>query len=132
MKSASIFDAVDCPIATLEGRALDYAVAIAEGGHSLKNDGGRWFITLRGCTYVLSNGWGGVSYQPSDNWVISGPIIEQEQITLAINGGDGKWLAIGISGCTGSGPTPLVAAMRCYVASKLGDSINVPHGIMEV
>jgi hypothetical protein len=24
------------------------------------------------------------------------------------------------------GPTPLVAAMRCYVASKLGDEVEVP------
>ena len=24
------------------------------------------------------------------------------------------------------GPTPLIAAMRCYVASKLGDEIEIP------
>jgi hypothetical protein len=24
------------------------------------------------------------------------------------------------------GPTPLIAAMRCYVASKLGDEVEVP------
>ena len=28
-----------------------------------------------------------------------------------------------------TGPTPLIAAMRCYVASKLGDEINVPEGL---
>ncbi len=26
-----------------------------------------------------------------------------------------------------SGPTPLIAAMRCYVASKLGDDVDVPE-----
>lgn len=26
----------------------------------------------------------------------------------------------------GYGPTPLIAAMRCYVASKLGDEVDVP------
>ena len=25
------------------------------------------------------------------------------------------------------GPTPLIAAMRCYVASKLGDEVDVPE-----
>jgi hypothetical protein len=24
------------------------------------------------------------------------------------------------------GPTPLIAAMRCYVASKLGDEVEIP------
>jgi hypothetical protein len=28
-----------------------------------------------------------------------------------------------------SGPTPLIAAMRCYVASKLGDEVDVPDGL---
>ena len=27
------------------------------------------------------------------------------------------------------GPTPLIAAMRCYVASRLGDEVDVPDGI---
>jgi hypothetical protein len=26
-----------------------------------------------------------------------------------------------------SGPTPLVAAMRCYVASQIGDEVDVPE-----
>ena len=30
-----------------------------------------------------------------------------------------------------SGPTPLVAAMRCYVASKLGDEVEVPDELLE-
>jgi hypothetical protein len=25
------------------------------------------------------------------------------------------------------GPTPLIAAMRCYVASKLGDEVDIPE-----
>jgi hypothetical protein len=28
-----------------------------------------------------------------------------------------------------SGPTPLIAAMRCYVASKLGDEIEIPENL---
>ena len=29
-----------------------------------------------------------------------------------------------------TGPTPLIAAMRCYVASKLGDEVNVPEDLL--
>jgi hypothetical protein len=28
------------------------------------------------------------------------------------------------------GPTPLIAAMRCYVASKLGDEIEIPEELL--
>ena len=27
------------------------------------------------------------------------------------------------------GPTPLIAAMRCFVVSKLGDEVNVPDDL---
>jgi hypothetical protein len=27
------------------------------------------------------------------------------------------------------GPTPLIAAMRCYVASKMGDEIELPEEV---
>jgi hypothetical protein len=29
------------------------------------------------------------------------------------------------------GPTPLIAAMRCYVASKLGDEVEVPDELLQ-
>ena len=46
---------------------------------------------------------------------------------------NGTWMG-SIGGCTDldmplwqeHGPTPLIAAMRCYVASKLGDEVDVP------
>jgi len=28
------------------------------------------------------------------------------------------------------GPTPLIAAMRCFVASKLGDEVDVPEELL--
>ena len=28
-----------------------------------------------------------------------------------------------------TGPSPLIAAMRCYVASKLGDNVEIPEGL---
>ena len=27
------------------------------------------------------------------------------------------------------GPTPLIAAMRCYVTSKLGDEVEIPEAL---
>jgi hypothetical protein len=69
----------------------------------------------------------------STNWAQGGPIIEREKINYA-------WLTkqdLGmepehycVAHSDGSyaryGPTPLVAAMRCYVASKLGDEVEIP------
>jgi hypothetical protein len=37
------------------------------------------------------------------------------------------WYATNRKGAYGLGPTLLIAAMRCYVASKLGDDINIPE-----
>ena len=68
----------------------------------------------------------------STDWADGGPIIEREEIALEpmtdSDYGDG-WLATRVEGpavCMEFGPTPLVAAMRCYVASHLGDEVEVP------
>lgn len=66
-----------------------------------------------------------VPWAPSTDWAQGGPILDRERINLEpfrdINGdqwsADGAW----------NSPTPLVAAMRCYVASKLGDEVDVPE-----
>ena len=29
--------------------------------------------------------------------------------------------------CATFGPTPLIAAMRCYVSGKLGDEVDIPE-----
>jgi hypothetical protein len=68
-------------------------------------------------------------YLPSTDWAQGGPIIEREKIQVKENGyghwfakiGKGKWMR---------GPTPLIAAMRCYVASKLGDEVDVPEELL--
>ena len=66
-----------------------------------------------------------------NNWAQAGPIIEREGINLYFNPEDAKdfeWHAEdrGSTWYT-EGPTPLIAAMRCYVASKLGDTVEVPE-----
>ena len=74
----------------------------------------------------------------STDWSQGGPIIEEERIFLKpskLSPTTSKrisWGAHGFYGNTGQkvhrhGPTPLIAAMRCYVASKLGDDVDVPE-----
>jgi hypothetical protein len=94
------------PVADLTGVALDWAVAKAIG-----------------------------EYKPvavpnySTDWAQGGPIIERERIAVKVNG-YGWWFAR-VGGDFGQGEwvlgdTPLIAAMRVFVASKLGDEIDVP------
>ena len=69
------------------------------------------------------------TYRPSTNWAQGGPIIDREKISTLRYG---QWLASIPADSTGEssgfyGPTPLIAAMRCYVASKLGDEIEIPE-----
>ena len=93
----------------LTGAALDWAVARCEG-HGIE---------------VLDDPW----FAPSTNWAQGGPIIEREWVDLhCVN--DSLWEAEcpAVGGLAmQNGPTPLVAAMRCYVASKLGDEIEIPE-----
>ena len=66
------------------------------------------------------------TYNPSTNWAQGGPIIERERILIQPEICSNAWNAISMQGTEDYGPTPLIAAMRCYVASKLGDEIEVP------
>jgi hypothetical protein len=71
-------------------------------------------------------------FSPSSNWEQGGLIIDRERIATQPVGH--QWIA-GLSGRrereTSSwscfGPTLLVAAMRCYVAARLGAEVDVPH-----
>ena len=70
------------------------------------------------------------TFTPSINWSQAGPIIEQEKISLdADNSPD--WLGMTPNGkIHNTGPTPLIAAMRCYVASKLGNEVEIPEELL--
>jgi hypothetical protein len=120
----------------LTGPALDWAVAKCEN---------------------TDNCWGRSAFKPyeyyrginySTDWAQGGPIIERESIAVRKHS-SGTWYAMKSSdlgdseraqwtkfhwitqseqkGVRFEGHTPLVAAMRCYVASKLGDKVNVPE-----
>lgn len=100
----------------LSGAALDWAVAKAEG--VIKGD-------ALDVGFICEGG-----YTPSTDWALAGAIIEREKLWLEpINGGE-QWWSVTLSGNhEGEGATPLVAAMRCYVASKLGDEVQIPEGV---
>tara|TARA_R110000868_G_scaffold108483_1_gene296051 strand:+ start:182 stop:544 length:363 start_codon:yes stop_codon:yes gene_type:complete len=105
----------------LQGAALDWAVALIECPE-WKEEG-----YLEVFPHDL-NFDDGTSFAPSTDWAQGGPIIEREKIQLDVEA-VGVWGAF-IEGCTKDflyhGPTPLAAAMRCYVASKLGPEMDVP------
>ncbi len=99
----------------LKGRALDWAVAK---------------VVLQGKAFSESDRllWAQINKSSSD-WSIAGPIIEREEINLATHANG--WM--GFKSERGNelpiyaedGSTPLIAAMRCFVASKLGDEVEV-------
>lgn len=116
----------------LIGPALDWAVAYAKLGKS----------------HAFSSsdikGWAGVN-TPSTSWAQGGPIIEREGIELMcgltedmaarFKSADPHWSAFpfgrpDVLNKRYLGPTPLIAAMRCFVASKLGDEVGIPEELL--
>ena len=62
-------------------------------------------------------------------WNKGGPIIEQERIGLTYSDSIPCWYATSQQGrrFLRLGDTPLIAAMRCVVASRLGDEVDIPE-----
>ena len=101
----------------LTGQALDWAVAMCEG---IDHD-----TAAMNIMFGDDNGW---FLAFSTDWAQGGPIIEREMIDCDTY--RHGWRAarhVSTTPTYGYGPTPLIAAMRCYVASKLGDEVDVPE-----
>lgn len=104
----------------LTGAHLDYWVARAQAHHNVE-------LKLKGVyenstVYVDHVDVARVGlYEPSADWKTGGPIIEIEQIDLEC--GSGIWRASKGALCE-TGKTPLIAAMRCYVASVYGGGVD--------
>lgn len=114
--------------AELTGAALDWAVAKCVGSDPE--------ITQYGGTTALR--FEHRLYSPSTDWATGGPIIEWRKITLGyLKAGDSiQWEAryfddAGRFRNCEYAPTPLVAAMRCYVASKLGGEVEIPEELLK-
>ena len=94
----------------LTGKALNWAVGKAEGLDD-------WLAPVNYC----------------GQWEHGGPIIERE-IAQIERFSDSLWEATAFTknaqDFVQNGPTPLIAAMRCYVASKLGADVDVPKELV--
>jgi hypothetical protein len=102
----------------LTGAALDWAVAKCEGAPE----------------YLLDKPWRASELLEhySTDWSQGGPIIEREGIRI-VQVASTVWGAVYSSGDIGRehfATTPLIAAMRCYVASKFGEAVEIPDQLL--
>lgn len=126
-------------VAELIGARLDAAVALAEGYTYLDGDHIAWGKNDRIMSMQLVS-----QYLPSLRWSLGGPLIDKYQMMLdppwmafgsvlpwaipnfeARRGDWGAWMRDPRIG--GRGPTALIAAMRCLVACKYGETIDMPE-----
>ena len=114
----------------LIGDALDWAVAKCEGHLIAKHRrGGDIRIHTPYPKPMFSRT---IPFCPSTDWAMGGAIIERKKIgVVCIPEGALAWAAsVDKPNClirfNKTGATPLIAAMRCYVASRLGDEIEIP------
>ena len=118
-------------VAEVAGPALNWLVAKCEGYETAFTQAGDVTISREG---VIDY------FDPHRNWGWCGPIIERmfaqglrlhtaEYMTgihdknimvASLDSPNGFWF----------GPTPLIAAMRCYVASRLGKTVEVPEELL--
>jgi hypothetical protein len=121
-------------VAELCGEDLDYWTAQAAGIRIKRYDGGFWYTDEQHPK----------QWDPSESWLMGGPIIERERIGIyegaqwpAPGHPPAQWIwcaCVGGSPNYGTtleapaqrelrGPTPLVVAMRAYVASRFGKEV---------
>lgn len=108
----------------LIGAALDWAVAKCDQPQWSDEDALLW---------VQDDEY---QYNPSTDWSQGGPIIAREGLSIVFQG-DAHELVASLWNYSiqdwhfhMTGPTPLIAAMRCYVASKLGDEVEIPEELL--
>ena len=133
---------------TLDGFDLNRAVAIAAGmtWRVLEDDAYRMVQTWHQPPGAGFQGYWGI-FNPCKSWDDAGPLMTAEEISLGsrtspVHRHGGPNAGNGIAGCwsattwhRGAGgsrciesheSSPIIAAMRCYVASKLGDTVDLP------
>jgi hypothetical protein len=125
----------------LSDAALDWAVAKCQGYFSTAGQDPEYWASAHGADHFVrmrdADGHGVHWTHGSTDWSEGGPIIEREEIRITPDGrndwtnrppiswGAAKYWSDGRSDWW-FGPTPLIAAMRCYVAAKLGSEIDIP------
>lgn len=146
-------EAVKHAVAALEGALLDAAVAKAEG-HEVRlaperpGSGGPLVCwQVRTASYVRELYPPSEAFEPSTEWAHGGPLVERERIVVVPTAKtcaafypveyrvgetdptgalDSKFVHFDRLHSWSTGPTPLIAAMRAYVASKFGEEVDLP------
>lgn len=121
-------------VAKLSRKALNYAVAVCEGG-AYQSKSAREALWI----------WGGVPVRYSKeapnycgDWAIGGPIKEREKIVSGGSVTEEEFFAGSRKGSaflsppSSFGKTELEAAMRCYVTVAIGEEINIPEEFLYV
>jgi hypothetical protein len=106
----------------LTGAALDWAVAKCAAtavGANLKMETFLHFHEIEFMTY-------------SEDFSLGAPILSRERIDRVFNHKSGLWLAFTSRGTTHThqDKSELVAGLRCVVASKLGDEVEIPEELL--
>ena len=122
-------------ISELTGIALDWLVAECEGkveqgvyGTPELLESG---LHLHYCDVLLSH-----PYSPSTDWAQGGALIQREGIGIRQYGDflESRWQAdkwaFKFIDPMATGPTPLIAAMRCLCSAKLGDEVEIPDELL--
>jgi len=103
--------------------ALDWAVAKCEGCSEKRlNNAAMWL-------HIQQQG----AFRFSTDWSQGGPIIDREHITIRYWDNCPLVHAYmpNIGADWAEGPTALIAAMRCYCCSKLGDVVDIPEELCQ-
>lgn len=112
-------ETVEVMTCDLEGPALDWAVAKADG----------WDFSKEYYRIMVQ------VYCPSTDWSQGGPLIEKYKLDLGapMENIPGPWNANTEWGhpMGTPGPTALIAACRAIVRAKLGETINVPAELIK-
>lgn len=120
---------IEVRTAELEGAALDWAVALADG-----RDMG--LLVPCGSRVQIFGMWSsGCTWAPTTDWAQGGPLIGRHELCLfSGQSGSESWRAsfgeLPYERPYSSGATPLIAACRAIVAAKLGDTVSVPSELM--
>lgn len=119
MRRVNVHDATETELDWMVGE-LEFRRFLEQGSHVKE--------------WVLEDHRKGLRTDPySTSYAHGSPIIEREGLTLDKT--PGGWVSYmyreespdAVS--DGFGPTHLIAALRCYVAAKLGEEVEVPDGI---
>lgn len=108
----------------LSGVALDWAVSVCQGYTPVirKNPYRLPVLVSESQTY-------------STDWAYAGPIIDKQKIAVVFD--DPLWKSAKVSTPADPafgywyGQTALIAACRCYVASMLGDVVEIPGELLD-